>query len=69
MQIKKKDEEIEGVKNKMKALALKKTEMERKYTRDLTNAKEEVQKAKEKEKLIGVSNGDGKLKQKASENR
>lgn len=39
---------------------MKKTEMERKHTRDLIHAKEEAQRGKDREKLIGVSYKDAK---------
>lgn len=34
---------------------MKKTELERKYTRDLSTAKVEIQKAKEREKIVGLN--------------
>lgn len=39
----------------MKAIVMKKTELERKYTRDLSTAKVEIQKAKEREKIVGLN--------------
>lgn len=46
MQLKKKDEEIEEVKNKMRIMMNRKTELEKKYNRDITNVKGELYRVK-----------------------
>lgn len=46
--MKKKDEEIEELKEKMRALVSKKSELEKRYTRDVSNYKAELYRAREK---------------------
>lgn len=47
-QLKKRDEEIEDFKEKMKGLANRKLELEKRYTRDINNMRAEVHRIKEK---------------------